>query len=301
MAAIERAQYKSDPMLALETAYQIASTFGPDSIGSEHGLDAGSARSEHSITYRLFFEDTGELHCAVTDDYSDVTWELDETDENFGGLAHGEKPGQRRVTITWGDGPFITIKAVFDKSFCYRPYKFQLERYGWERTFVPSEYRGQVLPQYRISLDHLKEWWRRFVAADPRPVRDEPDLTFVAGDDVATQLANELVGYVNSLPLHGVVTQEHLFTPSYVYELLDIDPGFYRTVENIVCNKGGPLVRVWGKPPEERSSGTRGPFKPGYRYVLGHPRYWVYDQTYDWSSHYYRGADPLHTGKLWIA
>lgn len=321
MAAIQRDQFRTNPLIALETAYAVASNFSVSDLKSRQRHEPADPEAEQSVTYNVYWDDefTDPQTLSTSEDPSEVSYELVEDGDprdihnvrskyqntsdwrQFHQDSYGTPPfPHRQVTISWGDSPFIEIEVTLDREI--KDLKPPMNPHYQDKTrqFVPVTYDGPALPQFRINLNHLKEWFRQFVPRDPLEIKSLPNLSAVAGDGVCEDLAEDFIAFYEDLPptKDDIEREHHPFQrqvclPTYCANFLDVSlRAFDKQIRPLLCDDG-PFVEVWGN--EEKRFSDHLPFDGKYYSALGHERFWDDGQVYDWSARYVQSTKALHT------
>jgi len=306
-----RDQFRVDPTIAIDTAFEIAEAYGQQHAGIGGNASSTALPDRQAIGYDVFLDGDSIDRFEFQDEVEPRSPKLRKQHQRYERKSswderdielYGEPPfPDQRLFIEYGGGPYITITVHLAQR------TDRLGDYGCKyqsRTFVPSSYPNDELAHYRILREQLKEWLYEFLPRDPDRICSREDIDFTTGGEGHEHLKQRVVRYLNQLPDVEVdrptglveledlenwdttVSQRCVFEPSYVAGLLDITPWYAVDLCQELCYEDDyPVVSL--DPPGDATSFEN------HLFVIGHEDHWGGIEEYDYSTYKCESAKRL--------
>lgn len=281
MESFRRDHFREDPTLALKIAYKIAHRYC--TLGSPEAEERLPARQ--TISYDLHIDD---------DEISKAElWEEPDDNESFNPGSGQSSFPDRRVSITYGGGPRITLEVDYGEELNQHSTNSYYRRRS--RSFAPKSYSDDELVHCRIGQNQLEDWFFKFVPGDSTKIKAQDDIRFVTGGTGHNQLKERVADYLEGLPRKeadcGTVGQNAVFEPHYIGNLLSIAHWYARPICRELAREGRwPVVKL--DPPEDNH------FFELDEFVIGHEAHWRGYEEYDYSTWKFRSASKMTNDKI---
>lgn len=200
-------------------------------------------------------------------------------------------PPDRRVTIQFGETPFIHLNIEYDRTIHVPP---DVYFYWREQLFVPKENEDHAVFTHRVvDADTLENWVFEFVPRDPLDLHNEPEFQFLLGDDWEQTLETELTEYFFNKAFESeTLVDGALFEPGYICGLLDCSWDLAEQLCRNLTGDSGPLSLVVAAENDQFED---------YDFACASPDYWDDGDVYDYSTRYYPTASiDRETGRIWV-